>query len=265
MTGRRTYSALSLDLWFTSLYFEGELDALWRDDRRRLLTDLLRASDGRSAPPAAIDEAMRRVHATHREEGREPFAVDPGALVLEYARALDARLTVSPEEAGRAYSAVGVGEHPPLVNPELPGLLETLERRGVPVVWVTNTARREETWQEFLRRREIRGVRHIVTSCEVGSSKPRPEIFREAARRLDLPPGEILHVGDRGELDVDGALAAGFGTALYRGLWSKYPKGLYPETGPVADPSVPAIDRLDELLEGEWLAPARPDARSPTR
>ncbi len=66
----------------------------------------------------------------------------------------------------------------------------------------------------------------MIASCEVGRAKPKPEKFLEASRRLGIPLDEILHVGDRWELDEDGALRSGCGAVLYRGLWSHYPKGM---------------------------------------
>jgi putative hydrolase of the HAD superfamily len=50
----------------------------------------------------------------------------------------------------------------------------------------------------------------IIISSEVGADKPHPWIFQEAARRLELPSAEILHVGDDPEADWRGAAAAGF-------------------------------------------------------
>ncbi len=47
-------------------------------------------------------------------------------------------------------------------------------------------------------------------SCDVGHAKPHPEPFARAAAALEVPPGEILHVGDMERTDVRGALAAGF-------------------------------------------------------
>jgi len=52
----------------------------------------------------------------------------------------------------------------------------------------------------------------IVISEEMGIRKPRPEIFEEVARALDLEPNEILHVGDSLEADVAGAAACGMHT-----------------------------------------------------
>lgn len=50
----------------------------------------------------------------------------------------------------------------------------------------------------------------ILVSAEVGHTKPAPEIFQAAAATLQLPPSEILHVGDSEIEDHHGAQAAGF-------------------------------------------------------
>ncbi|NMB75113.1 MAG: HAD family hydrolase [Myxococcales bacterium] len=49
---------------------------------------------------------------------------------------------------------------------------------------------------------------------EVGALKPHPAAFRAAAERMELPTGEILHVGDREDSDVAGARCAGMRAAL---------------------------------------------------
>jgi putative hydrolase of the HAD superfamily len=50
----------------------------------------------------------------------------------------------------------------------------------------------------------------VIISCEVGFTKPSPVIFEQAAIKLGLPPGAVLHVGDSRDHDVTGARAAGF-------------------------------------------------------
>ncbi|MBI2374995.1 MAG: HAD family hydrolase [Deltaproteobacteria bacterium] len=45
---------------------------------------------------------------------------------------------------------------------------------------------------------------------EIGALKPSPRAFHSVAERLGLEPSRILHIGDREDLDVEGALAAGF-------------------------------------------------------
>ncbi len=48
-----------------------------------------------------------------------------------------------------------------------------------------------------------------VYSVDVGHAKPRREPFRAAIDALELPPEEILHIGDNERTDVRGALDAG--------------------------------------------------------
>ena len=50
----------------------------------------------------------------------------------------------------------------------------------------------------------------VIVSAEVGHTKPLLEIFQTAAEALQLPPDDILHVGDSEKEDHQGALAAGF-------------------------------------------------------
>ena len=49
----------------------------------------------------------------------------------------------------------------------------------------------------------------VVVSLEAGATKPAPEIFSLAARRMNLAPEEILHIGDSQLEDIDGAIQAG--------------------------------------------------------
>ncbi len=55
----------------------------------------------------------------------------------------------------------------------------------------------------------------MVVSEQVGALKPHPASFIQAAHALGVEPGMILHVGDREDCDVDGALAAGMHAALF--------------------------------------------------
>jgi putative hydrolase of the HAD superfamily len=48
-----------------------------------------------------------------------------------------------------------------------------------------------------------------VFSCEVGSVKPEPAIYREACTRLSVPVRRCLFVGDGNARELDGALALG--------------------------------------------------------
>ena len=58
----------------------------------------------------------------------------------------------------------------------------------------------------------------VVTSQDAGSSKPQPEIFREALRQVGVQASEAVYVGDQYEIDIIGAKNAGMnGVLLDRG------------------------------------------------
>ncbi len=60
----------------------------------------------------------------------------------------------------------------------------------------------------------------ILTSDDLGVEKPAPGFFAEVLDRLDLPPEQVLYVGDRPDNDVEPAAAAGLRTCwLQRGPW----------------------------------------------
>jgi putative hydrolase of the HAD superfamily len=54
----------------------------------------------------------------------------------------------------------------------------------------------------------------IVTSSEVGASKPQPKIFLTALQNAGLNAGEVIHVGDQPDIDIAGAKGAGIRTVL---------------------------------------------------
>jgi putative hydrolase of the HAD superfamily len=54
----------------------------------------------------------------------------------------------------------------------------------------------------------------FAISSEIGFSKPSPVIFEEAVRKLGLPAGAILHVGDSHSEDLEGARGAGLRSIL---------------------------------------------------
>jgi len=78
----------------------------------------------------------------------------------------------------------------------------------------------------------------VVHSSAVGCEKPGAAIFHEAARRMGVLPGAVLHVGDHGLEDVEGARAVGMQALLLE----RRPR---PASGSVAP--VDVLRRLDEL------------------
>jgi putative hydrolase of the HAD superfamily len=88
--------------------------------------------------------------------------------------------------------------------PTLEGLARQQIRLGIVSNW-------DERLRGLLKALDLsRWFETVVISCEVGASKPAPEIFAAAASQLNLPPSRILHVGDSLEADVAGAQGSGF-------------------------------------------------------
>lgn len=50
----------------------------------------------------------------------------------------------------------------------------------------------------------------IIISGDIGVQKPDPEPFNEMSRRLNIPPNELLYVGDNPLNDVQGSRNAGY-------------------------------------------------------
>lgn len=95
---------------------------------------------------------------------------------------------------------------------EVPDVLRELRARGLRLVVVSN-------WdcglRDVLERIGLLGlVDEVITSAEVGASKPDPRIFRAALAAVQCEPGEALHVGDALEADVEGAASAGIQAVL---------------------------------------------------
>ena len=94
------------------------------------------------------------------------------------------------------------------IYPDVIPVLDELAARGVILAVISN-------WDERLRPLLTKlGLapyfENMIISCEVGFSKPSPVPFELASRKLGVPPGEILHVGDSMDHDGIGAERAGF-------------------------------------------------------
>lgn len=109
------------------------------------------------------------------------------------------------------YTALRDGRVRPF--PDARPVLEELRRRGYRAGLITNGETALQRWKL-----EHTGLAHlldpVVTSQELGRSKPDPEVFREAARRAGVPPHRCWMVGDLLHADVAGALSAGM-TAVW--------------------------------------------------
>lgn len=82
---------------------------------------------------------------------------------------------------------------------------------------------------------EVAGMAHRIVSSRVGYRKPAAQFFEAVAAALNLPPAEILMVGDDPTNDVNGAKAAGLQAVLIDRSCSTGKPGV--------------ISRLDQLVD----------------
>ncbi|MZQ86283.1 HAD-IA family hydrolase [Paenibacillus sp. 5J-6] len=69
----------------------------------------------------------------------------------------------------------------------------------------------------------------VISSEDVKSYKPRPEMFQQALASYNLSPLEVLHVGDSLSSDVIGAQNAGIKVAWINRKHKALPENYYPD------------------------------------
>jgi putative hydrolase of the HAD superfamily len=117
--------------------------------------------------------------------------------------------------------------------------LAALRARGYDLGLITNRGN-VDRFYELLDEMGLRPYFDVtLASGEVGVSKPEPEIFDAALKRLGAEAGASLYVGDNYWADVVGAERAGMAPALLD------PHRLFPEAQCLV------LDRIDDLLA--WL------------
>ncbi|MEZ5359506.1 MAG: HAD family hydrolase [Candidatus Zixiibacteriota bacterium] len=131
-----------------------------------------------------------------------------------------------------------------IVEP-LPGAQETLEElsnRGLKIGMISNTIFPPHEHDRDLDEYGMKPFLPIrIYSCEFGFRKPKPEIYAEGLRLLDLPAEQIVFVGDRYIEDVKGPQDAGMKAVLRKCELREYPN-------PLPD-GFPAVSQLPELLD----------------
>jgi len=92
-------------------------------------------------------------------------------------------------------------------------VMDEIDRRGIVTGIISNSDGRLDR-----RMRKI-GIRDrfsfLVDSWDIGVSKPDARIFEAALELAQLPPGEIIYVGDYYEVDVVGARGVGMHPVLF--------------------------------------------------
>lgn len=100
--------------------------------------------------------------------------------------------------------------------PEVPELLNTLKRKGYTLGLITNGPIKHQ-WNKIhkLNLTDFFHKELIFVSDEIGTAKPEPGIFEEAARRTRCLSNELLYIGDSWTNDVVGPAKAGWNSIWF--------------------------------------------------
>ena len=103
-----------------------------------------------------------------------------------------------------------------LTDPDAPGLLRELRRRGIRIGVLSNTMWPRAAHERIFVRDEVFAlIDGAVYSSEIPWVKPHPEAFRAAMRAVGMTdPADCVFVGDRPYDDVHGAKRAGMRAVL---------------------------------------------------
>jgi HAD superfamily hydrolase (TIGR01549 family) len=103
---------------------------------------------------------------------------------------------------------------------DAPPVLAELRAQGLKLGLVSNTGRDLEA---FVAHHKL-DVDAAIGSGAFGRTKPHPTIFRAVLERIGVQPAQAAMVGDSPEDDVEGARAAGIGTAFLLDREDRYPE-----------------------------------------
>jgi putative hydrolase of the HAD superfamily len=175
-----------------------ELEPPWVSLRERVPAEV---SDER------LQLAIRAEMAYYREHSQEGRDADSLADLRERCAALISNELGVEVSARDLVESIRFGAYPD-AEPALRGLRE----RGMRLLAVSNWDCSLSAVLERCGLGELLDA--VVTSAEVGASKPDPAIFRAALERAGSGPDQALHVGDTPEEDLAGARAAGIRALL---------------------------------------------------
>lgn len=183
-------------------------------------------------------------------------AADPAALITRADPPFAPYRKTWADHFRAAFRAVGVAGDPEAATaalhrllgeaeayPEVPEVLAALRDR-YRLALISNA---DDDWlHACLRKNGLTEWETAVSSEEVRAYKPHPAIFREALRRLDLRPEEVLYVGDSPYADVLGARHMGMPVAWVNRRGAPLPKRVPQPTVTVAT-LTGLLDALPEL------------------
>ena len=177
------------------------------------------SAEGVATDPEAIARAYPTANAyLDAENARHPIARRSAAerdeTLTEYERILlgAAGVDVPVDVARRIWQRVNRAPKELAAYPDARGVLEEVRAAGLIVGIISNMGL---DLPDIVDNAGLRGLADVVVSSgEVGVSKPHAPIFAAALARAGLEAGEAVHVGDSYDGDVLGALGAGMHAIL---------------------------------------------------
>jgi FMN phosphatase YigB (HAD superfamily) len=206
--------AVTFDLWETLIKDVPEHEPLLRSRRITDIAQVLRRS-GFEPDHAALESAHRevwmRMDAVWKSR-RDLSTLEQTRLYLDIALGVDLLKIPAAvlDEAAQRYGD-SLLHYPPRPVDGAAEAVAHARSRGLRVALICNTGRTPgRVLRVILGRLGIAAhVEQFCFSDELGICKPDPEIFYRALQPLGVRPDEAIHVGDRPDLDLAGARAAG--------------------------------------------------------
>jgi HAD superfamily hydrolase (TIGR01509 family) len=192
------------------------------------------------------------------DEARRQLAEERGARWPDDAQRAMMGMS-SPEWSRYMHEVIGVPEPPEQISAEVVRRLEALYREGLPLVpdaleavrrigaiWplgIASSSNRPliELFLELTGTRDL--FRATVSSEEVVRGKPAPDVYLEAAGRLDVDPASCAAIEDS-ENGIRSASAAGLRVAAI-------PNRVFPPSEEALSLAGAVLDSLDELTPKE--------------
>ncbi len=240
--------AILFDLGGTLLHYHDPLsDDLQRPFRRitqvgiRRLLEALAHGGVSLPPPETLNEAI------DRHIGQEVRAATSdlrGGSIERPIRAALAELGIPLDEAAweplrpHFYAAIDS-----IVSPRVgaAATLATLREQGFALGLISNTYWAADLHDRHLAEHDLLDLLPVrVYSSDWPHAKPHPSIFAAALERLKVPAAAAVYVGDRPDVDVGGAQAAGMRGILIRSPHEHTPPGaILPDA---------VVDELPDLI-----------------
>lgn len=211
--------AISFDFWNT-LFTEQEGGfKLYKDTRRRILTEVL-CQQGQAFTDEQVAEAAHHESESHHliwtKEHRTLVAAERLQRVLT---TLNTRLPENICAQVVAAYEEGILERPPTLVDGAREVLEQLAGRvRLGIISDIGFSPGRVLRQVMQRAGVLEYFESLIFSDEAGRSKPHLEVFNQTRRALAAEPQEIVHIGDLEHTDIVGANNAGFHSIRFVGV-----------------------------------------------